>query len=65
MSSKKKLYRSRDDNMIAGVCGGLGHYFRMDPTIIRLLVALLFFFNFATLFIYLIAWIIIPEEPVV
>lgn len=65
MSNKKKLYRSRDNRMIAGVCGGLGRYFEIDPTIIRLIVVLLFFFNFTTLFLYLIAWIVIPEEPLI
>lgn len=58
----KKLYRSREDRMIAGVCGGLGEYFEVDPTLIRLLFV---FGSFATgsglLWVYLIMMIIVPE----
>jgi len=58
----KKLYRSREDRMIAGVCGGLGEYFAVDPTLIRLLFV---FGTFATgsglLWVYLIMMIIVPE----
>lgn len=58
----KKLYRSREDRMIAGVCGGLGEYFEVDPTLIRLLFV---FGTFATgsglLWVYLIMMIIVPE----
>lgn len=63
MKERKKLYRSLDKRKIAGICGGLGEYFDVDPTVIRLIFVLLFFFNFASLFLYLIAWAIIPEEP--
>ncbi len=58
----KKLYRSRNNRMIFGVCGGLGEYFDIDPTLVRL-VWLLFAFWGAGILAYLIAWIIIPEEP--
>jgi len=58
----KKLYRSREDRMIAGVCGGLGEYFAVDPTLIRLLFV---FGTFATgsglLWVYLIMILIVPE----
>lgn len=58
----KKLYRSREERMIAGVCGGLGEYFDADPTLIRLLFV---FGTFATgsglLWVYLIMIIIVPE----
>ena len=40
MDNNKRLYRSRDDRMIAGICGGLAEYFEMDTTIIRLLLSL-------------------------
>ena len=61
--SGKRLYRSRDDHMIAVVCGGLGEYFKIDPTLIRL--ALLFFaiWGGGGVLAYLIAWIVIPEKP--
>lgn len=60
---EKKLYRSRKNYMIAGICGGLGDYFQIDPTIIRLIVAFSALLGGTGLFIYLIAWIIIPIEP--
>lgn len=58
----KKLYRSRNNRMIFGVCGGIGEYFDVDPTLVRL-VWLLFTFWGPGILAYLIAWIIIPEEP--
>jgi len=58
----KKLYRSRRDRMIAGVCGGLGDYFDIDPTLIRLLFVFGFFATGSGLFwAYLIMMIIVPE----
>jgi phage shock protein PspC (stress-responsive transcriptional regulator) len=62
MIMAKKLYRSRKDYMLAGICGGLGEYFDIDPTIIRLLVAFSIFLGGGIL-VYLIAWIVIPLEP--
>lgn len=59
----KKLYRSRKQRMIAGVCGGLAEYFDMDPTWIRLLFVLLFFLGGSALLIYVVMWIIVPEAP--
>ncbi|KKG18133.1 phage-shock protein [Methanosarcina sp. 2.H.T.1A.6] len=58
----KKLYRSKKNRIIAGVCGGIGEYLDVDPTLIRLLWAL-FSLNGAGIVGYIIAWIIIPEEP--
>lgn len=59
----KKLYRSRKNRMIAGVCGGLAEYFNVDPTIIRLLWVLFVLGGGSGGLAYLVAWIIIPEEP--
>ena len=60
----KRLYRSRKDRMIAGVCGGLGQYFEMDPVWVRLLF-ILFFIGLGTGFLaYLIMWIIVPNAPI-
>ncbi|MEE9443392.1 MAG: PspC domain-containing protein [candidate division Zixibacteria bacterium] len=61
---ENKLYRSRTDSTIAGVCGGLGEYFRIDPTFIRILAVLLVFADGVGLLAYIIAWIIIPQVPV-
>ncbi len=59
-----KLYRSRDHRMIAGVCGGLGEYFNIDPTLIRILFVLGTVFGFGSLIlVYLVLMIIVPEEP--
>lgn len=58
----RKLYRSRSESMIAGVCGGLANYFGMDPTIMRLIFLLLFFLGGNGLLIYLILWIVVPLE---
>jgi len=59
----KRLYRSGKEKIIGGVCGGLGDYFAVDPTLIRLLWVV-FILAFGTgLLAYLIAWIIIPKNP--
>jgi phage shock protein C len=61
----KKLYRSRRDRIIAGVLGGLADYLQVDSVFLRIIyVLLLFFGNFAFFTIlYIIGWIIIPEQP--
>ncbi|HNS07144.1 MAG TPA: PspC domain-containing protein [Anaerolineaceae bacterium] len=62
-NNTKKLYRSRVDRKIGGVCGGLGEYFGIDPTLVRLLFVLGLLFVGGTLLAYLILLIVIPEEP--
>ena len=59
----KQLYRSRTNRKIAGVCGGLGEYMNLDPTIIRLIWVLLILCAGTGLLAYLIAALIIPENP--
>lgn len=63
--SKARLYRSRSDRMIGGVCGGLGTYLNVDPTIIRLLFILLLFGSEFGFVLYLLLWILVPEEGIV
>ena len=58
----KKLRRSLDDKIIAGVCGGLGKYFDVDPLIFRILFVLLTIFGGSGILLYVILWIVIPEE---
>ncbi|WP_434309282.1 PspC domain-containing protein [Hominifimenecus sp. rT4P-3] len=58
----KRLYRSRRNVMIAGVCGGLGEYFNIDPTIIRLVWAI-FGCTGAGIVAYILAAIIVPSNP--
>jgi phage shock protein C len=59
----KRLYRSRTNKIIAGVCGGIAEYSNLDPTIVRLLWLLLSLIWGTGIVAYIIAWIIIPEEP--
>lgn len=64
MNTNRKLYRSRDDQMIAGVCAGLAEYFDMDPSIMRILfVALALSFGHGLL-VYLLLLLVMPIEPV-
>lgn len=59
----KKLTRSKLNRMICGVCGGLGNYLGMDPTVVRLIWLVLSIASFGTgLIIYLVAAIVVPEE---
>ena len=60
---EKKLYRSRTDKKISGVCGGLAKYLNIDVTIIRLIWALAAFFAGGGLLAYIICALVIPEEP--
>ena len=59
---EKRLYRSRSDRMIWGVCGGLAKYFDMDPTIVRIIFVLLIFANGLGILAYIIMTIIVPLE---
>ena len=59
---KKKLKRSRSESMIAGVCGGLGEYFGIDPTVVRLVFVLLALLGGHGVLVYLILWIVMPRH---
>lgn len=59
----KRLFRSRDDSVIAGVCGGLGRYLGVDAVLIRIAAVVLVFAGGAGILLYVIGWIAIPEEP--
>ena len=63
-SGYRKLYRSRNDRMLGGVCGGLGQYLDVDPTLIRLLFVAAVLLGGHGLLIYLVMLIIVPIEPV-
>lgn len=63
MNNPKKLYRSKSNKVIAGVCGGIGTYFNIDPVIVRLLVILATIFSGGIIILtYILAIIIIPKE---
>ena len=59
----KKLYRSRENAMLAGVCGGIGEYFDIDPTIVRLAWVVLGFCGGVGIWAYIISDVIIPQRP--
>ena len=59
----KRLYRSGKDRVIAGVCGGLGDYLEVDPTVVRLIWILSILVGGAGFFAYLLAWLIMPRNP--
>jgi phage shock protein C len=60
----KRLYRSRTDSVVAGVCGGLAEYFGWDPTLVRVGYVLLSVLSaaFPGLLVYVICWIVIPTR---
>ncbi len=59
----KRLYRSRKDQQIAGVCGGVADYLGVDPTLVRLLWVIFALAGGPGLLLYVIMWAIVPEEP--
>ena len=59
----RKLYRSRSDKKIAGVCAGLGQHFDIDPTIVRVIALVLALGYGVGLIAYLVAWWLVPVEP--
>jgi len=59
----KKLYRSRENRKVGGVCGGIAEYFGFDPTLVRLGAVVLIFIWGAGILAYIAAWAIIPERP--
>lgn len=62
-SPTRRLYRSRSDRMLGGVAGGLASYLQVDPALTRLAFAALVLAAGSGLLAYIIAWIVIPEEP--
>lgn len=60
----KRLYRSKHDRVIAGVCGGIAGYFNIDPVIIRIIWAIAIIFGGTGVIAYIICWFVMPEEPV-
>jgi phage shock protein PspC (stress-responsive transcriptional regulator) len=59
----RKLFRSRRNRMIVGVCAGLANFFGIDPTVVRLLFAVGTLFGFGSfILIYIVLFIVVPEE---
>jgi phage shock protein C len=59
----QKLWRKKDDKVIAGICSGLGQYFNSDPILFRFAFLALLFAGGSSIFIYIILWIVLPSEP--
>lgn len=64
MTVQKRLTRSKD-KMVAGVCAGLAEYINIDPTIMRILFVVIAFAGGASVLVYLIMWIVMPEEKAI
>ncbi len=60
---RERLYRSRNDRMLLGVAGGMARYFDLDPSIVRIVWALLALAGGAGILLYIVAAIVVPEEP--
>ena len=63
MNLEKKLYKSRKNKMLGGICGGIGEYFQIDPTLVRLGFIALCLLAGGGLIAYIIALIVVPEAP--
>ena len=60
--ARPRLVRSRDDRLIAGVCGGVARWSGLDVSLVRIVVVLLAVFGGSGLLIYLLGWLLIPDE---
>jgi phage shock protein C len=63
MDAGRKLYRSKSNRQLAGVCGGLAEYFNLDATLIRVLFVILAVLGGSGVIIYIAMWIIVPKQP--
>lgn len=61
--SKKKLYLSKTNKKIAGVCGGVAEYFGIDATIVRIALVIFIALGGSGLLLYLIGWLVMPKKP--
>ncbi len=61
MSEQKKLYRSRSERMLGGVCAGLGTYFNIDPVLVRLFFVILTLGHGSGLILYFLLWLLLPN----
>jgi phage shock protein C len=62
MANSKKLRRSLNDRKLAGVAGGLGAYFSIDPVVFRILFVILLFFKGFGILVYVILWVVLPAD---
>jgi phage shock protein PspC (stress-responsive transcriptional regulator) len=59
----KRLYRSRSNRMLGGVCAGIGEFFDIDPTLVRLFFVFAFLLGGHGFLVYLALWLVVPEQP--
>lgn len=62
-NTPKRLYRNPNNRVIAGVCSGIADYFNMEPTWVRIIFLILLLAFGATLIVYLVLWLIVPQKP--
>ena len=62
---QKKLYRARQGRMVAGVCAGIGEYLNVDPTVVRVIWAVISCFGGLGILAYIACIFIIPESPII
>lgn len=60
----RKIFKSNRNKVLTGTCGGIGEYFNIDPTLIRLIFVVTVFFGGGGIFAYIIASLIIPNQPI-
>ena len=60
---QKKLYRSKSNRMLVGVCAGIADYFSIDPTVVRVAWAVTSLFAFVGVVAYIVCAFVIPEKP--
>jgi phage shock protein C len=65
MVTQQRLMRSDSDKVIAGVCGGLAHYFGIDPVLVRLVMVALIFAGGISIFLYPVLWLVMPAQGAV
>ena len=63
MNTQKRLYRSTQDRMFAGVCGGIAEYLEVDPTLVRLVFVALTLMGGPGLVMYIVLMLVVPEKP--
>ena len=62
-NNNRHLYRSREECIIAGVCGGLADYFGLDVSKLRVAMLLLILFGGLSVWVYIILWLVVPQNP--
>lgn len=62
-NNNRRLYRSRQERIIAGICGGLADFFGLNVSRVRLILLLLILFAGLSVWVYIVLWLVVPLEP--